>query len=178
MLRRLTRVFVRYAERYIPDPYLYALILTFVTAIAALVWTASDANKIVASWYDGIWAILAFAMQMALILSTGVALAEAAPVKRALQHLAAIPSNQSSAAVTMFLVSGFASWLNWGFGLVAGALLAREMAKRIAKVDFGLLVAIAYMGNMVWASGLSSSIALASATHGSALNIIRRRASA
>ena len=174
MLRRLTRIFVRYAERYIPDPYLYALILTFVTAIAALVWTASDANKIVASWYDGIWAILAFAMQMALILSTGVALAEAAPVKRALQHLAAIPSNQSSAAVTMFLVSGFASWLNWGFGLVAGALLAREMAKRIAKVDFGLLVAIAYMGNMVWASGLSSSIALASATHGSALNIIEK----
>ena len=174
MLRRLTRLFVRYAERYIPDPYLYALILTFITAAAAFVWTPSDANKIVASWYDGIWAILAFAMQMALILSTGVALAEAGPVKRALQKLAAIPSRQSGAAVTMFLVSGLASWLNWGFGLVAGALLAREMAKRIRDVDFGLLVAIAYMGNMVWASGLSSSIALATATPGSALNIVEK----
>ena len=174
MLRRLTRIFVGYAERYIPDPYLYALILTFVTAAAALMWTSADANKIVASWYDGIWAILAFAMQMALILSTGVALAEAGPVKRGLQSLAAIPTQQSGAAVTMFLVSGVASWLNWGFGLVVGALLAREIAKRLRDVDFGFLVAIAYMGNMVWASGLSSSIALATATPGSALNIVEK----
>jgi short-chain fatty acids transporter len=174
MLRSLTRIFVGYAERYIPDPYLYALILTFVTAGAAFVWTPADANKIIASWYDGIWAILAFAMQMALILSTGVALAEAGPVKRGLQKLAAIPTRQSGAAVTMFLVSGLASWLNWGFGLVAGALLAREIAKRLRDVDFGFLVAIAYMGNMVWASGLSSSIALATATPGSALNIVEK----
>ena len=174
MLRKLTRFFVRYAERYIPDPYLYALILTFVTAIAAFVWTPADANKIVASWYDGIWAILAFAMQMALILSTGVALADAAPVRRVLEGIARIPSNQAGAAVALFLAGAFANWLNWGFGLVVGALLAREMAKRIRDVDFGLLVATAYMGNMVWASGLSSSIALASATPGSALNVIEK----
>ena len=37
MLRRLTRIFVHYAERYIPDPYIYALILTFVTAAAAFI---------------------------------------------------------------------------------------------------------------------------------------------
>ncbi len=174
MLRRLTQIFVRYAERYIPDPYLYALILTFVTAIAAFVFTPSDVNKIVASWYDGIWAILAFAMQMALILSTGVALGEAGPVRALLQRIASIPSKQSGAVVTLFLAGAFANWLNWGFGLVVGALLAREMAKRIRDVDFGLLVAVAYMGNMVWASGLSSSIALASATPGSALNIIEK----
>jgi short-chain fatty acids transporter len=174
MLRRLTRICVRYAERYIPDPYLYALILTFVTAAAAFLWTQADAAKIVGSWYDGIWAILAFAMQMALILSTGVALADAPVIRRLLENLASIPVRQAGAAVTLFLVSAFASWLNWGFGLVVGALLAREIAKRIRDVDFGFLVAIAYMGNMVWASGLSSSIALASATPGSALNIIEK----
>ena len=174
MLRRLTRIFVHYAERYIPDPYIYALILTFVTAAAAFIWTGSDTPKIVTSWYDGIWAILAFAMQMALILSTGVTLADAPAVKRLLERLASIPTRQSGAAVTLFLVGAFANFLNWGFGLVVGALLAREMAKRIRDVDFGLLVAVAYMGNMVWASGLSSSIALASATQGSALNIIEK----
>jgi short-chain fatty acids transporter len=174
MLRRLTRICVRYAERYIPDPYLYALILTFITAGAAFLWTQADAAKIVGSWYDGIWAILAFAMQMALILSTGVALADAPVIRRLLEKLASIPVRQSGAAVTLFLVSAFANWLNWGFGLVVGALLAREIAKRIRDVDFGFLVAIAYMGNMVWASGLSSSIALASATPGSALNIIEK----
>jgi short-chain fatty acids transporter len=66
------------------------------------------------------------------------------------------------------------SWLNWGFGLVVGALVAREIAKRLRSVDFGFLIAAAYMGFMVWASGLSSSIALATATHGSALNIIEK----
>jgi short-chain fatty acids transporter len=174
MLRAITRFFVRYAERYIPDPYLYALLLTFLTAIAAYIWTPSDSGKIVTAWYDGIWAILAFAMQMALILSTGVALAEAPHVKRILHRLASIPSNQGAAAVTVFLAGAIGSWLNWGFGLVAGALVAREVAKRVREADFGLLVAAAYMGNIVWASGLSSSIALASATPGSALNIIEK----
>src|SRR5688572_28068761 len=174
MLRALTRACVRYAEHYIPDPYLYAVILTLITALAALIFTDSDPAQIVTAWYDGIWAILAFAMQMALILSTGVALAATPQIKRLLEMIASIPSRQGAAAVTVFLSGAFGSWLNWGFGLVVGALVAREVAKKIRDVDFGLLVAAAYMGNMVWASGLSSSIALASATPGSALNIIER----
>src|SRR5690349_10034122 len=174
MLRALIRGCVKYAERYIPDPYLYAVILTFITAIAALVFTDSAPTQIVTAWYDGIWAILAFAMQMALILSTGVALAATPQIKRLLEMIAAIPARQGPAAVTVFLAGAFGSWLNWGFGLVVGALVAREVAKKIRDVDFGLLVAAAYMGNMVWASGLSSSIALASATPGSPLNIIER----
>jgi short-chain fatty acids transporter len=174
MLRALTRASVRYAERYIPDPYLYAVILTFITALGALIFTDSDPTQIVTAWYDGIWAILAFAMQMALILSTGVALAATPQIKRLLETIASIPSAQGAAAVTVFLSGALGSWLNWGFGLVVGALVAREVAKKIRDVDFGLLVAAAYMGNMVWASGLSSSIALASATPGSALNIIER----
>src|SRR5215472_18779017 len=110
ILRRMTRLCVRYAERYIPDPYIYALILTFVTVAAALVFTPSGPFEIVNAWYDGIWAILAFAMQMALILSTGVTLAAAGPVKRALQNIAAIPSRQAGAAITVFLAGAFASW--------------------------------------------------------------------
>ena len=45
MLRKLTRVCVRYAERYIPNPYLYAVILTFITVVAALIFTPSGAGK-------------------------------------------------------------------------------------------------------------------------------------
>jgi short-chain fatty acids transporter len=174
MLRAITRACVKYAERYIPDPYLYALIFSFITAGAALIWTDAGTVRIVTAWYDGIWAILAFAMQMALILCTGVALAAAPFVKRLLEAIASIPSRQAEAAVTVFLVSAVGSWLNWGFGLVVGALIAREVARKIRDVDFGLIVASAYMGFIVWASGPSSSIALASATPGSALNIIER----
>src|SRR5437762_2750769 len=55
------------------------------------------------------------------------------------------------------------------------ALLAREMARRVRGLDFGLVVAAAYSGFVVWASGLSSSIAIISATHGSKLNFIEQR---
>ncbi|HEV2977852.1 MAG TPA: TIGR00366 family protein [Casimicrobiaceae bacterium] len=174
MLRQITRLCVRYAERYVPDPYLYAVILTFVTVVAAMIWTPSDVFKVIDSWYNGIWSILAFALQMALILVTGVALADAPLIKNLLKKLAALPTNQAGAAITVFLAAAIGAWLNWGFGLVVGALVAREIGKRLRNVDFGFLVAAAYMGFMVWASGLSSSIALATATHGSALNIVEK----
>jgi short-chain fatty acids transporter len=174
MLRSLTRVCVRYAERYVPNPYLYALVLTFVTMAAALIWTPSSALGILDSWYDGIWSILAFALQMALILSTGIALADAPALRGLLGRLASLPGHQASAAITVFLAAAVGSWLHWGFGLVVGALVARATAERLRDADFGFLVAAGYMGNSVWASGLSSSIALATATHGSALNIVEQ----
>lgn len=174
MLRPLTRLCVRYAERYIPNPYLYAVVLTFITVAAALIWTASNPGQVIDAWYKGIWDILAFALQMALVLVTGVTLADAPLVKRLLRRLAAVPSGQSGAAITVFLAAALGSWLNWGFGLVVGALVAREIGKRLREVDFSFLVAAAYMGFMVWASGLSSSIALATATPGSALNIVEK----
>jgi short-chain fatty acids transporter len=173
-MRHLTRLCVRYAERYVPNPFLYAVILTFITVVAALTWSASNPGQVIEAWYKGLWDILAFALQMALVLVTGVTLADAPVVRRLLQRLAAVPSNQTGAAITIFLTAAVASWLNWGFGLVIGALVAREIAKRIRDVDFSFLVAAAYMGFMVWASGLSSSIALATATPGSALNIIEK----
>jgi short-chain fatty acids transporter len=174
MLRKLTRFFVRYTERFVPDPYLYAVLLTFMTVVAARIWTASSFVDILGAWYNGLWEILAFALQMALILATGVALADAPLVKGLLRKLAGVPKDQAWAAITIFLAAAVGSWLNWGFGLVIGALLAREIGKRLREVDFGFLVAAAYMGFMVWASGLSSSIALATATHGSTLNIVEK----
>ena len=174
MLRQLTRLCVRYAERYIPNPYLYAVILTFITVAAALLWTESNAGQVIEVWYKGIWEILAFAMQMALMLVTGVTLADTPAVKGLLRRVAAVPAGQAGAAITVFLAGALAAWLNWGFGLVVGALVAREIAKRLTDVDFSFLVAAAYMGMMVWASGLSSSIALATATPGSALNIVEK----
>jgi short-chain fatty acids transporter len=174
MLRKLTQFFVRYMERFVPNPFLYAVVLTFIIFGAAHLWTPSSNEEILNSWYNGLWEILAFTLQMALVLATGVTLADAPLVKKLLQKLAGVPKNQAWAAIIVFLAAGIGSWLNWGFGLVVGALLAKEIGKRLRKVDFGFLVAAAYMGFMVWASGLSSSIALATATRGSTLNIIEK----
>ena len=72
-----------------------------------------------------------------------------------------------------FLVAALASWLNWGFGLVIGAVLAREIARQI-RVDFAWLVAAAYSGWVIWGSGPSGSIPLSQASHGNVLNIVEK----
>lgn len=87
--------------------------------------------------------------------------------------IASRPHTPKDAVTLTVLVSSVACWINWGFGLVVAALVARGIAKRM-KLDFGWLVAGAYTGFVVWASGLSSSIALAQATPGSALNIVEK----
>ena len=54
----------------------------------------------------------------------------------------------------------FRSWVNWGFGLVVGAIFAREIASRVRGVDYRLLIASAYSGFLFWHGGLSGSIPL------------------
>lgn len=161
-------------ERLMPDPFVLAIGLTVLVAGAALLFAPNGAPAVVVtSWYAGVFGILGFAFQMILILATGHALAHAPPVQRALKALVARIHGPNQAVVVTFLVAATASWLNWGFGLVIGAILAREVAKRV-RLDFGWLVAAAYSGWVIWASGPSSSIALSQATPGNALNVVEK----
>ena len=167
-------MFVGLFERYMPDPFVLAIGLTALTALLALVIAPRGSPAlIVTSWYTGIFAILGFAFQMILILATGHALAHAPVIARLLRHLVSLARTPNQAVALTFLVAAAASLLNWGFGLVIGAILAREVARQV-RVDFGWLVAAAYSGFAVWASGISSSIALTQATHGNALNIVEK----
>jgi len=173
-LQFVAPLFVDLFERYMPDPFVLAIGLTAVTAILALLIAPNGSPAmIVSTWYKGIFAILGFAFQMILILATGYALAHAPVVERLLHRLVALARTPIQAVTLTFLVAAVASLLNWGFGLVVGAILAREVARQV-RVDFGWLVAAAYSGFVVWASGLSSSIALTQATHGNALNIVEK----
>jgi short-chain fatty acids transporter len=174
LLSRCTAFFVYMFERLIPDPYVFAVILTFVGALLAFFLApAGDPKNILTSWYGGIFTILTFAFQMVMMLVTGYALASAPSIASVLARLAAIPKDAKSAISLTVAVAMIASWLNWGLGLVVSALLAREIAKRV-EVDFGWLVAAAYTGFVISTEGLSGSIALSQATHGSALNIVEK----
>jgi short-chain fatty acids transporter len=175
-MSRIAGFFVRFFEYAIPDPYIFAVGLTLITAILAFVFAPHHGlSEVLTACYKGIFepGNLGFALQMILILVTGYALANSAPVARGLQWLAARPSTPKGAVTLTFLVSAIACWLNWGFGLVVAGLLAREIAARM-RIDFGWLVAAAYSGFLIWASGISSSIALAQATPGNKLNIVQQ----
>lgn len=178
VLQSLTGLSVRYVERLMPDPFLFALILTLIVAgmVAVLVRGAS-ASGMLQAWYGGVWGnqnIFTFAFQMVLILVTGYTLAETPAVKRAIHSVAAKPRSQAQGALLCFSVSAVLSLLNWGLGLVAGALIARQVARRFPDSHFGYLIAAAFMGFIVWTQGLSSSIALANTDAGSPINVIHK----
>lgn len=178
VMQSLTALCVRYVERLMPDPYLFAVILTLiVAAMAALLVHGATPSGMLKAWYSGVWGsqnIFTFAFQMVLILVTGYTLAEAPVLKRAIVHIAGKPNNQVQGALLCFGVSAVLSLLNWGLGLVAGALVARQVAKRFTDAHFGYLIAAAFMGFIVWTQGLSSSIALANTDNGSPINVIHK----
>ncbi|OUI86473.1 TIGR00366 family protein [Acetobacter tropicalis] len=172
--RALVNFCVLFFDRYMPDPFVIALLLTFMTAVLAMVLAPhSTPADILNAWYGGAFKIVAFAFQMMLILVTGHAVASAVPVRRVLSRLVSWVSTPRQATITMFMLVGPATWLNWGLGLVVGAFVAKEIARQI-KVDYGWLVACGYTAWWLCNSGLSSSIALSQATHGNPMNIVEQ----
>jgi len=174
----LTALCVRYVERLMPDPYLFAVILTLIVVLlVALLVRGATAGGILKAWYGGVWGaqnIFTFAFQMVLVLVTGYTLAEAPVLKRAIIRVASKPKNQVQGALLCFGVSTVFSLLNWGLGLVAGALVARQVAKRLSSAHFGYLIAAAFIGFIVCNQGLSSSIALANTDTSSPINVIHK----
>jgi short-chain fatty acids transporter len=118
-----------------------------------------------------VWNLLAFAMQMALVLVCGSTLASAPAIKRAITALARVPRTPAAAIALVTVTSAVACWLNWGFGLIVGVIFAKEIARQMQGVDYRLLIASAYSGFVVWHAGLSGSIPLTMATPGEALAV-------
>lgn len=176
MLGKLIDLSVKLIRKYLPDPFVFAILLTIVAAVVAMISTGQTPLEVVENWGGGVWSLLAFSMQMALVLVCGSALADAPVIKKGLRKMAALPKTPAAAIVTVTLVSSIACWINWGFGLIVGAIFAKEIARQVKGVDYRLLIASAYSGFVVWHSGLSASIPLAMATEGPSLVEVSRGA--
>jgi short-chain fatty acids transporter len=160
---------VKLVQRWLPEPFIFAIILTLVAACLAMPICHQTPIEVIEHWGGGVWNLLAFAMQMALVLVCGSTLAAAPAIKRAISSLAGIPKSPAAAIALVTGVSAIACWLNWGFGLIVGVIFAKEIARRMQGVDYRLLIASAYSGFVVWHAGLSGSIPLTMATPGEAL---------
>jgi short-chain fatty acids transporter len=161
-------------ERIIPDPFVLAVLITIlVAALSAVFAPQASFDHIVLGWYKGFFEILTFGFQIILVLVTGHAFAHAPPVQRVFKSIVGIARTPVQAATLTFLLVAIASFFNWGLGLVVSALLAREVAKRMP-VDFAWIVAAGFSGWVVQAGGISSTIVLAQATHGSPMNVVEK----
>lgn len=169
---------MRFADRFVhafrtvlPSPFTIAVLLTAFVFVCALLFTLPAdqhlgryASTLAVDWYHGIWdaPLLVFAFQMMFMLVLGHTLALSAPVDRLLSSLSeSVASNAVRAAVVVTLVTLVIAWINWGLGLIVGAVFARkvgEAAGRLGvRMNYGLLGACGYAGLMIWHGGISGS---------------------
>ena len=172
MFRKMVNASVRLVQRYLPEPFIFALLLTFIAFAVAIPVCKQTPLEVLNNWGNGVWGLLAFSMQMALVLVCGSTLADAPAVKRGLDKLASMPKRPVGAIALVSLVSALACWINWGFGLIIGVVFAKSIARKMRGVDYRLLIASAYSGFVVWHGGISGSIPLALATPGAALSTV------
>ena len=168
-MSRLTDASVKLVQRYLPEPFIFAIVLTVVAALLAMPICHQTPIEVVENWGGGVWNLLAFSMQMALVLVCGSALASAPVIRRGISALASLPKTPAGAIALVTSVSAVACWLNWGFGLIVGVIFAKEIARKLSGVDYRLLIASAYSGFVVWHAGISGSIPLTMATPGDSL---------
>ncbi len=170
MIARLGDIFSRWSSRWVPDPFIFALLLTLLTLVLGVILTPSTPGKMVDYWMTGFWDLLTFGMQMVLILVTGGVLAQSPPVRKLISALAKLPRGTSGAVILVSFSAMTAALVNWGLGLIVGALLARETARSLKDRGiahhYPLIGATGYTGLLIWHGGLSGSAPLTVATQG------------
>jgi short-chain fatty acids transporter len=167
VLARAASALTRWSERWIPGSFVIVALLTIFTVVLALTIGRTGPAAIVKAWGDGFWELLAFAMQMCLVMVTGYIVAVAPLVRRGLRAVARAPRGPRSAVALMAFLSMGLAWINWGLSIVGSAVLVGYMAREQRRVDYRLLVTAAYLGlGLTWHAGLSASAPLLVATPG------------
>ncbi|MCB1847238.1 MAG: short-chain fatty acid transporter, partial [Halieaceae bacterium] len=165
--------FERAVEQYCPDPLVFAILLTLLMLALAFGLTDTSPATAISAWGNGLHSLLAFTMQMCLIILTAYVLAHTRAVNALLQGLGRLPRNPRQAYTLVTVSSALLSLLCWPLGPIGGGIIAREVAlnaqRRGMAVNYPLLAAAAFGGFVVWEMGYSSSIGLAVATPGNPL---------
>ena len=181
-IERALNAYARAFQRWLPSPFAIAVVLTFMAAGLAL--SSATPSAVVEAWSTGLWnpGLLRFGFQAMFMLVLGHVLALAPPVLRGLARAVRwVTLAPRFAPAKVALLSMVLGWLNWGLGLVAGAILVRgvldEMHKPQASAGLrslsqGMLGAAGYTGLLVWHGGLSGSAPLKVAEAGHLASLV------
>ncbi len=167
-MSKITAFFTELMRRYLPDPFVFAILLTLLTMALAFGVESRPIDAVVQDWGKGFWSLLAFTTQMVVILVMGYVLATAPVVDRFLDRIAARVDTPRQAIIVATIVGGVGSYLNWGFGLVIGGIMARKLALKVKGVHYPLIIASAYTGFTMYSLGFSATIPVLISTKGHA----------
>lgn len=160
--------FVDAFKRLMPDSFVFAILLTLITAVLAMTMVGATPAAAIEGWYKGFWSLLEFGMQMVLILTTGFAIALSTPVGRLIDRLTRYVGTPAKVYVFVMIAGFVFTYISWGW-IVVTAVLARKLAERVRGIDYRYLVACVYLSGGGWVTGLSSSIPLVLNTEGNFL---------
>lgn len=159
MITKLGAIFTDLFKKNMPDAFVFALILTLITALGALLWLGTAPIEILGSWYQGFWMLLEFGMQMVLLIITGYSIALSPFIKRMIDRLTVYINKPRQVYFFVTLIGVLFCMISWGW-VVITAVLARELALRVKGINYAYLIACVYISHTSWVSGLSSSIPL------------------
>lgn len=159
MITKLGKKFTDLFQKYMPDAFVFALILTLITAVAAYFWVGASPISIIQAWYKGFWMLLEFGMQMVLLVITGYSIALSPLLKRGINQLTRFIKTPLQVYFFIILIGGLLTMISWGW-IVISTILARELASRVKGIHYPYLIACVYFSFTGWVTGLSSSIPL------------------
>lgn len=165
-MSRITDFFTLLMRRYLPDPFVFAILLTLVAIALAVTVQGQSLDFVITGWGKGFWSLLAFTTQMAVILAMGYVLATAPLTNRLLDSIVQRVSTPRTAVALATLIACIASYLNWGFGLIIGGVIAKKLAANVKGVHYPLIIASAFGGWTLYGLGLSASIPVLISTKG------------
>ena len=71
LLARMALALTAWTERWVPDAFVFALVATLIVIVAGVALTPSSLPQVIDAWGRGLWELIPFTLQMALIIITG-----------------------------------------------------------------------------------------------------------
>jgi len=167
--------YLAWFTRWMPESFVICLALTVLVAVFAFiatdapVWSNdSETTSVVSAWADGFWSLLAFTMQMTVLLATGSAVASSPPAQKLLTRIARIPNNRVQAILLGSISAALLGYLHWGLGMMAAIVLGKEILAQSRRKNYDLhppvMIAALFMAFLPSSAGISGAAVLYSAT--------------
>lgn len=141
---RISSKFQFAAEKIIPDPLVFCLLLTIVLFICGIIFTKNSPIQLLQFWYDGFWSQIGFAFQMSFMVITCAVTARSKAVQNLLSVLANMIKTPTAAIIVLMIFGYASSFINWAFCTIATPVLATLLAKRIKGLHFPMMIAAGY----------------------------------
>lgn len=175
--RTKMEAYIGFFIKWMPESFFICLMLTILVAVLALIFTDAPiwsfnpkTVSVVSAWRGGFWNLLAFTMQMTLLLATGNAVAASPPAQRLLAQLAKQPKTRTQFIILGAVVSALLGYIHWGLGMMGAIVLGRELLVQAKikgiKLHVPVLVATVFMAFLPSSAGISGAAPLYAATKG------------